>query len=879
MDDYASPDGAPCPPQRTELDYDTSTAPEYYVMQRYHQQTYPYSGDAAAHQEGSMQYDESHHLAALPPDDGPSFHQEGEDEEEDIGSEESGEEEDDPFSPPKRSQPLHISFEERSLDSQPEEEMDDVPSYGKEKEKGSLDSQSGDEMDDVLSYEKEKEEEQEVNGEETRDEFSGEATLTTPDMEMDHGVLDEAMSDTHISSGNQFAPLAGLESHTRHVFPVTTHERSPPPEEAAPPHTQPPLHPHDLKRLGEENVKIFKKVDSVVRAMWSKVIEQGTTILKPTVVFLRGIPGIGKSSAVRALGDMCVDVTFPNEIAPSERRELVENLIKCGRTDRWVTMDLSHEWTWLAVCSADHHFETPEGYKMDAHELGNAHESAQLAFRKALAANIPLIIVDNTNTQQFEINNYMDALGNAEANPIVVEQGIPTYVPEIQPINVVTLEFVCPNEITAVYCYARCAHGVPLEKCLKMWQRWETPAPNTVYIRPGGVAKALWSAPAGTDPLYFTKLLASEALKTTSTVDRNKAQRLMLDLQEDIMRAENLLPIEKVLYAGIMLSERSSSLLQQMASPQFEEVCCDHVTISFRPKKPLLGELPVGKKVTLECNCEVSGREVQAVPVTPLEHSPLRSQGVLQQSANGISANLVPHVTISKKMDVKAKGSNELLERWHKEAKKRGESELREDWRCRQFARSFQIEGTVGVTVGKDHPYGGHSERRIITDEHEYRKFCSTHQIRVKGAKQSVARNGSRGTPSEQVKKKSKKKTSKTANSGSVLGASGSGARRTNPSRNVTHAPRGDTRTRKRNGEVSRRSRHSNGGNRRRPTDSGSSPQSSSSSDSHSTTSSFSSSSSGSDSPSWRHRSGKRSKRSSFTQRKRTRDRDKRSKR
>jgi predicted kinase len=60
-------------------------------------------------------------------------------------------------------------------------------------------------------------------------------------------------------------------------------------------------------------------------------------------------------------------------------------------------------------CSADHFFVDESGvYNFDPHKIKIAHQFCQNAFRAALKNAQPLIVVDNTHTQLWEFEYYID---------------------------------------------------------------------------------------------------------------------------------------------------------------------------------------------------------------------------------------------------------------------------------------------------------------------------------------------------------------------------------------------------------------------------------------------------------------------------------------
>lgn len=360
---------------------------------------------------------------------------------------------------------------------------------------------------------------------------------------------------------------------------------------------------------------------------------------------------------------------------------------------------------------------------------GLAHEASQKAFHQAIDANVPLIVVDNTNTQEFELRGYIETAQMATVFPILVEEGIPVYTKESMPLNVVTLEFVVPNETCVVHCFSRCRHSVPLNKMMRMWLRWENCTINPVYIRPNGMPGNIWSLPCGTDPLYFTHTLAVEAAKTShAKTTREEITELKKKLITDIRSATNLIPIEKPLYAGLILDKTSVSRLLATVPPRFEEIRGDHMTISYKPHKSLLGRLPVGKHVSLRCLCEVVGSDVQVVHVRS-EESP-RPWKFWSEFNNQLTTNEVPHITVSTRTGTKAKFSNQLLEQWKKEGAACG-IQCSDRWQCRYLDDELPVTGFVGITLVREIPYTKKSQRRVLTSPKAYYEFCKSHGIMI----------------------------------------------------------------------------------------------------------------------------------------------------
>lgn len=128
------------------------------------------------------------------------------------------------------------------------------------------------------------------------------------------------------------------------------------------------------------------------------------------LIIMRGIPGCGKSTMLKALQP---DV----------------------------------------VGSADFFFEKTGEYIFDGSKLPEAHNECWETVTKAILAGVKIVAVDNTNTQRWEYQRYIDF---AEARGYVV--------------NIVDL---FDGGFTDEELAARNTHGVPLEAIRRMRARYE----------------------------------------------------------------------------------------------------------------------------------------------------------------------------------------------------------------------------------------------------------------------------------------------------------------------------------------------------------------------------------------------------------------------
>ena len=93
-------------------------------------------------------------------------------------------------------------------------------------------------------------------------------------------------------------------------------------------------------------------------------------------------------------------------------------------------------------------------YRFDVSKIGEAHESCKLAVLAAVGNNKPVIIVDNTNSRNWEMSFY------------VKFASLHNYKIEIYEMTIETQE-----QLKRVF--KRRIHDIPLDKFLGMWWRWE----------------------------------------------------------------------------------------------------------------------------------------------------------------------------------------------------------------------------------------------------------------------------------------------------------------------------------------------------------------------------------------------------------------------
>lgn len=118
------------------------------------------------------------------------------------------------------------------------------------------------------------------------------------------------------------------------------------------------------------------------------------------------------------------------------------------------------------VCSADDHFHQPDGsYDFKPWELGIAHQKCQLKAFHAFIAGEAVVVLDNTNTQSWEYENYIEQAKFFGYSITVVE---------IKPRHLAE----------ALLMIERNQHGVPQEVGIAMFDRWEDTPEGLEVLRP-----------------------------------------------------------------------------------------------------------------------------------------------------------------------------------------------------------------------------------------------------------------------------------------------------------------------------------------------------------------------------------------------------------
>lgn len=137
-----------------------------------------------------------------------------------------------------------------------------------------------------------------------------------------------------------------------------------------------------------------------------------------TAIILRGLPGSGKSTVANLLGVGYSDVPNPPKV----------------------------------IHSTDSYFYDKDGnYNFDPNMLKVYHPQNLTAFTNSCKAGIGLVILDNTNTEHWEYEKYVE---------VAEENGYQVHIITVGDFNV-------------EHCVERNTHGVPMHAINRMKQRWQ----------------------------------------------------------------------------------------------------------------------------------------------------------------------------------------------------------------------------------------------------------------------------------------------------------------------------------------------------------------------------------------------------------------------
>lgn len=276
---------------------------------------------------------------------------------------------------------------------------------------------------------------------------------------------------------------------------------------------------------------------------------------KPIAVVLRGIPGSGKSTLGREIGAIC------------RQKGVV-----------------------FTACSADFTFETPRGYMFDAKKLHAAHSRCKRDFTRAIEENARehVVLVDNTSTQMWEYEPYEE-------------------IARLHGCSFRILEMTCPDVVTAFRMGQRNSHGVPPDKVVSMFLRWEKDARAQCF------APQFEHAPLSANPLSDGK-------------------------------------VGGLTYLGLFLDAKSKKKLLEQVPTIHSNSAADHVTLFYRPNKQYVRMAELGSQFVVRGVEVVQDGRGQTLRVELGDQLPLPLR------------NKIPHITLSTQSGVSAAYSNELLE-------------------------------------------------------------------------------------------------------------------------------------------------------------------------------------------------------------------------
>ena len=242
------------------------------------------------------------------------------------------------------------------------------------------------------------------------------------------------------------------------------------------------------------------------------------------VIIMRGLPGAGKSTLIEAMAQVL-------DVVP-------------------------------VVCSADKFYADAKCTRTAAN-IADAHAACLAAFAAAVRSHERVVVVDNTNSQPREYEQY------------VLESERAGY-------KVLVVEMQCAARALVATLCQRSRHNVPLDACLAMYDRWQHD-PHAVHVAPWTPAPRPVEAAAHVEPKPEGAVAAADGF----------------DVQ----------------YLGIFLQGEARARLLTLVPALHSTVSADHVTLVYQPSLSQLAEAPIGQAVDIRLVSAVHNGCCQCVAV------------------------------------------------------------------------------------------------------------------------------------------------------------------------------------------------------------------------------------------------------------------------
>nr|CCA22704.1 conserved hypothetical protein [Albugo laibachii Nc14] len=295
---------------------------------------------------------------------------------------------------------------------------------------------------------------------------------------------------------------------------------------------------------------------------------------RPWIIILRGIPGSGKSTVARQLSRILPQI----------------------------------HWK-VSICSADLYFEGRRGYRFDRNKLGIAHRQCFHTFKREIRACLDpenrdsqrVIVVDNTNVTRREYAQYI------------------TTSYKFYCVRVRIVEIQCIDIGTAFAMARRNSHGVPIDRVLQMWMRWEDD-------KQGVILHPMLCKEESRIMSFLTHRLGSEAWSGGPGYS-----------------------LPTVLYVCLLLPQQERSKLLAAIPPKFRRVVADHITLFYKPTREYLRSVDFGCDHAIEAVNVCSDNRANVLKIK------------LDSSSDLLLRQKYPHITYSLAPKVRPVYSSMLL--------------------------------------------------------------------------------------------------------------------------------------------------------------------------------------------------------------------------